>query len=250
MIDIKKKFVYLLVCLLILYSVTGTIIYGKTPVRTLNTINASQNYTHTVFIGVASAQVCGPCHNWSNNVYNTYVSGDYEFEYASMIAYDENGQVLNYDAEDWSNNYSISTFPTTILDGDYQRITGDHIEQLPDALDSCGNRTVADITANVTVSWLGNATINVAITIQNNEGSQYNGSIHVFITEIISRYETSQGDSFHFGFLDFAFEENISINVGNTHTDSIIWNGNDHEDAHGDDFGDITANNIQVALVV
>lgn len=67
--------------------------------RTLNTINANQNYTHTVFLGIASAQVCGPCHNWSTNVYNTYVSGDYEI---IVKAKDTFGTESN-----WSESLSI-----------------------------------------------------------------------------------------------------------------------------------------------
>ena len=154
---------------------------------------------------MAASQVCGPCHNWSHNIYNTYISGDYDFEYASMIIYDDEGHVLNYKAFDWASNYSVGSYPTTIFDGDYQRISGDNIEILPETLDTCGNRTVTNITANISVALLGNATIKVTITIQNNQESQYNGYIRAFITEITSRYNTSLGNPFHFGFLDFAF---------------------------------------------
>jgi len=50
--------------------------------------------------------------------------------------------------------------------------------------------------------------------------------------------------------LDFAFDKNISIDAGYKYTDSTVWNGNDHGDAHGDDFGDITEGNIQVTMIV
>ena len=247
---IRKKIVYLLISLLIFSSFSGANTINMYLFEPLNTKSVIQNYSHTVFAGIVGSQVCGPCHNWSQNIYNTYISGDYDFEYASMIVYDDEGHVLNYDAFYWANNYSVGAFPTTIFDGDYQRISGDHIEQLPDALNTCGNRTVTDINANITVELLGNASINVSIAIQNNEESQYNCYIRAFITEIISRYNTSLGDPFHFGFLDFAFDESISINAGNTYSDYIIWNGNEHSDNHGDDFGDIKANNIQVILAV
>jgi hypothetical protein len=249
-INISKKIVYISICLLIFASFSGASTFEKNLIQPLETESVNQNYSHTVFAGVAASQVCGPCHNWSHNIYNTYNSGDYDFEYASMIIYDDEGHVLNYKAFDWASNYSVGTYPTTMFDGDYQRITGDNIELLPDTLDTCGNRTVSNITANLTVELLGNATIKVTITIQNNQESQYNGYIRAFITEIISRYNTSLGNPFHFGFLDFAFDENISINPGSIYTDYIIWNGNEHQDNHGDDFGDIKANNIQLILAV
>jgi len=182
-------------------------------------------------------------------MYNMYKSGLYDFEYATMICYDEEGIPLNYDAIYWANNYSIDQFPTTYFDGNFKKIRGDDIEKLPDTLDSCGNRTVANITANITAVLVEDATINISIIIENNEETQYYGYIRAFITEIVSRYKVDD-DPFYFGFLDFAFDKNISINQGSIYSDYIIWNGYEHEDNHGDDFGDIKANNIQVALAV
>ena len=249
MIKMTKKITYILICVLLISTFSVAISSTRSSIRLISE-GTDQGYSHTVFAGIISAQVCGPCHNWSQNVYNTYVSGDYDFEYASMIVFDELGNVLNMDAYNWSNSYGFSSTPTSIFDGDYQRIVGDHLNQLPVALDACGNRTVANITANLTVMWLGNATINVSIVIQNNELAQYNGHIQAFITEISSRYNTSLGVPYHLGFLDFAFDENISIDAGNSYTNSTIWNGNDHEDEQGNDFGDITPNNIQVTMAV
>ncbi|KYK21601.1 hypothetical protein AYK21_00675 [Thermoplasmatales archaeon SG8-52-2] len=238
-----------MICMLFFASFSGATSLYITTYEKINEISDNQNYSHTVFAGVAFTQSCGPCNNWSKNIFDTYMTELYDFEYASMIGYDENGNVLNYDAVYWSLNYTIGIFPTTIIDGDFERISGDHIEELPDKLNSCGNRTVANITSNITAILVGNATLNITIIIENNEETQYNGYIRVFITEIISRYLTSLGNPFKFGFLDFAFNKNITINPGGIYKDSIVWNGFEHEDAHGDNFGDIKANNIQVALV-
>ena len=248
-IYIRKKIVYLTISILFFASFSGATAFRKNSKELSYIQSDNQNYTHTVFAGIAASQSCGPCHNWSNNMYNTYQSGLYDFEYATMICYDEEGLPLNYDAIYWANNYSTSRFPTTYFDGNFERIKGDYIEKLPDVLDSCGNRTVANITANITVVLVEEATINISIIIENNEGTQYNGYIRVFITEIVSRYK-AEGDPFYFGFLDFAFEKNISINPEGIYSDYVIWNGYEHEDNHGDDFGDIKANNIQVTLAV
>ncbi|UCD12868.1 MAG: PKD domain-containing protein [Thermoplasmatales archaeon] len=240
-----KKLVYLLVCMLLFSIFTGAI-----PSKSFREVIDDPEYTHTVFAGVAFAQGSGPCHKWNQNISNAYVSGDYDFEYASMIVYDKYGDVLNREAYDWDSNYSITSYPTSIFDGDYKRIVGNHPEDLPDALNASGNRTVSNITVNITLSWLGNATINVTITVQNNEATQYNGHIRAFITEIISRYKTSEGDPFHFGFLGFAINENFSINASDVYISNAIWNGNNHEDEHGKDFGDISPHNLQVVTAI
>jgi hypothetical protein len=50
--------------------------------------------------------------------------------------------------------------------------------------------------------------------------------------------------------LDYAFNKDITISAGGTYTDSIIWDGNENYDNHGDDFGDIDPDNIQVTMGV
>jgi len=246
----SKKFIYPLIGIILFLIFTAGISSTKIISKSSINILDETDYSHTVFAGIALTQGCGPCHSWNQEIYNAYISGEYDFQYSSMIVYDKNGDVLNRKAYDWDSEYGIVTYPTSIFDGDYLRIEGNHTEEIPDAFNNCGNRTVVNITANLTLSWLGNATINVTTTIQNNEATQYNGSIKAFITEIASRYKTAEGDPFHFGFLDFAFDENITISAGGSYINSTNWNGNEHGDEHGNDFGDINAHNIQVILAV
>jgi predicted transcriptional regulator with HTH domain len=209
------------------------------------------DYTHTVFVEVATSQACPPCHYWNNNIYNTYNSGDYDFEYAEMIVYDHRWLILNSDAyQRMAIDYGITAYPTSVFDGDYRRIVGNNPSQLPGVLDACGNRAVADIEAEISVTWLGNATIKVDISIQNNEATRYIGHIRAYVVEIISRYDTYYGADYHNGFLDFAFDKDISINPGGIYTDTTTWNGNEHADNHNDDFGDITRDNVKVILAI
>ena len=245
----KKKIAYILVCLLFFSTIVGSTSSAKESTKILNEMNSSMEYLHTVLVEVATAQNCQKCAPWSQSIYDAYTSGDYDFEYVEMIVFDHDGNKLNDEANNWAKNYSVGGYPNSIFDGDYQRIVGNYPSQLPDALNTCGNRAIADITAGMTVLWLGDATIQVEITIENNEETQYNGHIRVCITEIISRYTNNDGDPYHFGFLDYAFNnKEITISAGGLYTDSTIWNGNEHQDNHGDDFGDIDPDNIQVTM--
>ena len=110
MIDIHKKIIYYILAIMLCFSsVTGTVAFRNTNTNIPRVTFFNQNYSHTVFAGAVFSQTCGPCHNWSQNMYNAYDSGSYDFEYVSMVAFDENGQVLNYDALNWSNSYGILT---------------------------------------------------------------------------------------------------------------------------------------------
>ena len=211
-----------------------------------------RDYTHTVFVEIGTGQFCGPCHGWNANIYNTYNSGQYDFEYVEMIIWGHGGwnDILNTKANSWRNIYGINSIPTSIFDGDYRKIVGNYPNQLPGALDACGARSVKDLEASMTVTWLGDAEIQVYIEIENNEATTYNGYIRVPITEITSRYTTAGGSRYHYGFLDWAFNKGISISSGGIYTDSVTWDGDEHQDNHGNDFGDITPENIKLIMGV
>jgi len=213
--------------------------------------DSGQVYTHTAFVEVANTQFCGGCDFWNSDVYKIYSHGDNDFEYVNMIIYGPDGwdDILNLDAYNWNNLYNITKYPTTIMDGDYQRLYYQP-SIFSDYLDECGSRAIRDISANMSVFWLGNATIKVDIEIKNNEDTSYNGYIRTAITEVTSRYNTVYDSKFHFGFLDFAFNKDIFISDHSIYTDSITWNGNEHEDKHGNNFGDIIPGNIQVVMGV
>jgi len=211
-----------------------------------------RDYTHTVFVEVATSQACGPCHYWNQALHNAYISGSYDFEYVEMIVYDHNWVVLNNAALSWNNLFGISAYPTSEFDGGYLTIVGNAPGQLPGVLNTCGARTVANIQPSITIAWLGSSAISVNIQIQNNGQTQYNGYIRVPITEVVSRYTTAGNSNYHFGFLDYAFPMNqaISIAPSGTYTNSVTWVGSQHQDNHGQNFGDIVPGNIQVALAV
>ena len=245
-----KKYISLLIILLLF----STIVSGKSVMESqtkiLSNTNPTFDFLHTVSVEVGTSQNCEPCHDWSQTIYDAYNSGEYDFEYVEYIIYDFEGKKLNTEAYNWSKNYSVGKFPTSVLDGNFERIVGDYPDLLENALNSCGGREVADITGYITVFWLGDSTIQVDIAIENNEQYQYKGYIRACITEIISRYNTFNGEPYHFGFLDFAFNKEITIDAGEIYTDSITWKGSEHKDNQGNDFGDIDPDNIQVTMSI
>ena len=248
--NMNKKIIVMMICTVLFSLLAGIVSPTKTSTKILSEMNPNSTYSHTVFVEIATSQNCKKCHDWNQYIHEAYSSGDYDFVYVEMIQYDHDGRVLNEKAHDWAINYNIFGYPTSIFDGDYKRIVGNESIQIPDVLDACGNRDVKDITANMIVSWLGDATFTVNITIQNNEETQYNGYIRACITEIESRYDTYYGDPFHFGFLDYAFDKYISIDPGSVYIDNVTWNGNEHQDSHGNNFSDITPGNIQITMGV
>ena len=149
-----KKYICLLIVLLLFSTYAGSKSVIDSPTNLLIEKNPSIDFLHTVIAEVGTSQNCEPCHYWSQTIYDSYNSGEYDFEYAEYIIYDLEGKKLNNEAYNWSKNYSIGKFPTSVLDGNFERIVGDFPDLLPDALNSCGNREVADINGYITVLWL------------------------------------------------------------------------------------------------
>ena len=58
------------------------------------------------------------------------------------------------------------------------------------------------------------------------ESLPYEGYLRIYIVEPESRWDNYDDEPYHYGFLDYAFNESISINYLETYEDTINWNGN------------------------
>ena len=75
---------------------------------------------------------------------------------------------------------------------------------------------------NITNEEIGSWRINVDII--NLEEETYNGHLRVYIVEPESRWIMENGDPYHYSFLDFAVDEEISIDY--SYNKNITWNPN------------------------
>ena len=66
----------------------------------------------------------------------------------------------------------------------------------------------------------------------------YTGQLKLYIAEPTSRWDNYDGDPYHFGFLDFALDEELSIAYLDTYSKQITWNAQDAG------FNNVQQNNI------
>ncbi|MCJ7497377.1 MAG: hypothetical protein MUO78_04500, partial [candidate division Zixibacteria bacterium] len=79
--------------------------------------------------------------------------------------------------------------PTVFFDGGYRVDLGAGSNWDPyyiASINACGNRVVPNIDLNLTFTWLGSAKMNIGVTIQNNDTTDYQGRLRVYVTETIS----------------------------------------------------------------
>ena len=206
-----------------------------------NTGGGSRDYTHTVLVEGCTASWCSPCASAAVHIKNIYESGNYDFYYVALVL-DKNSY-----ANARCSELDVYYIPDYVFDGGFTRHVGSG--SLPSAyttrLDQCGARSVADIDLDLEVIWNEDAEMDIDLDITNNEASTYNCHLHVYVTEIESRWNTYTGQPYHFAMIgNYAFNTNVNIPAGDTSHRSTTWDGNDHG------FGDITEDNIMVIATV
>ena len=80
--------------------------------------------------------------------------------------------------------------------------------------------------------------------MKNNEGETYTGHLHVYVTEMNSRW-WNQGTQYHFAMVgNYALNQDVQINSGDTFHQVVVWDGTT--------FGmsDIAQNNVMVIASV
>jgi hypothetical protein len=212
----------------------------------------NDEFTHSIFAEYGTATGCYYCKYIHAALKNIYEQDLVPFYYISLI--DAN----QHSYERISNEYNIYGWPTVYVDGGYELVVGSNenvqqdMEHLNMSIENCSTRQVPDIHASLTCEWLGSAITNITVKLENNEPTSYSGHLRVYVTEIMSTmgwYDTN-GDPYTFAFLDYAFNQNIAIDSGVSWQASTLWNGFDHDDGYGNDFGGIIPDNIMIFAVV
>jgi hypothetical protein len=237
----------------VLFTLTNTVFSATTAInKNSDKQPTSMSVTHTVFAEYAASSGCIPCKNAHTALKNIYAEGLQPFYYVTLSTKNKCTEPRIQD------EYNLYGWPTVFFDGGNQSYCGapgsiEQIEQIYITnISQCSGRPVPDIFANLSVTWLENATMSINVTIQNNQTTKYGGHLRVYVTEIFSSmgWNDSGGNPYTFAFLDYAYNQDIFINTTAIWQGSVLWNGHDHNDGYGHDFGQITPDNVMVFAAV
>ncbi len=208
--------------------------------------NSTQRGTHTAFGEYGTATWCGYCRYAHGALKELYAEGQLDFNYVALVC-DKNSVAYSYAV----SHFNLYGYPTVWWDGGYKVNVG--AGSVPSAkaayttsINQCVARSVKDVDIILDVNWIGGTEIQIDCTIDNNEATTYGGTIRVYITEKTSSmgwYDTA-GALYTHAFLDFAFNEAVSIPASGTWSDSMNWVGS----AHG--YSSITESNTMVIAAV
>ena len=214
----------------------------------------AEDFTHAVFGEEFTATWCVYCPSAAENLMKIYDDVPDEPYYHDNFFFVALITDVNDKADERMDDYpDVTGYPTVIFDGNDEKVSGGQSDtsNYEQAIDTCGERDDTDISLGIEMNHLGADQLDVSITMTWNEDAAlgdptFNGFVRAYIVEKVSRYNNYDGDPYHFGFLDYAFEESVELEPHEEKVLNTIWIGGEHEDKNGNDFSDIEYENINI----
>jgi hypothetical protein len=213
----------------------------------LPTMSVAAEFTHTVFLEEGTTTWCPNCPVAAEALHEIYNSSTYPFYYVALVA------DMNSVAQKRFSQYGGRAIPTVWFDGGFSQQVGtgglaQAISDYSAAIEEAGSRTIHPLEVTTTVVGHDDAKLDITVTVKNTGNGLYIGMLKSYVTEIVSRWNNQQGDAYHFGFLDYAFQKIVIVGGGKTKTFTTTWDGTAQ---HGNlTFPDIVDNNIMVISAV
>ncbi|MEC9354336.1 MAG: Ig-like domain-containing protein, partial [Candidatus Thermoplasmatota archaeon] len=216
-----------------------------------------EDFTHAVIGEEFTATWCVYCPSAAENLYKVWRP---KSEYPDDPYYDDQFFFValitdvNDKADDRAGDYPDFTgYPTVYFDGGDEKVEGGQSDtsNYEQAIDNCGSRADTDISLRISMQHLGDDRIAVQAYITWNEDGgfgdpTFDGYIRAYIVEPISRYNNYDNEPYHFGFLDYAFDQEVELDSHEEVMLETVWVGGDHTDSNGDDFSDISYDNLNI----
>jgi len=214
----------------------------------------AEDFTHAVFGEEFTATWCVYCPSAAENLMKIYDEIPDEPYYDDQFFFVALITDVNDKADARMEDYpDVTGYPTVIFDGNDEKVSGGQSDtaNYENAIDTCAQREDTDISLEIEMEHLGADQLDVSLSMTWNEDAAFgdptfNGYVRAYIVEKVSRYNNYDGDPYHFGFLDYAFEESVELNPHEEMQLSTIWVGGEHEDKNGNDFSDIEYENINI----
>jgi hypothetical protein len=270
----RRIIIGVLISMLVISSFMGAM--SSAPIQRKSTENEpiGKGYSHNIFAEFFTMTTCVPCKYSHQALVELYEEGYHPFYYITYV-YNKNNH-----SRDRKNELFVVGSPTTKFDGGFKTVTGGSDTETEktrfnNSILACGNRTVKDIDLDLHVEWNGavreipenNADtvpietdlfwkiseMIIDVDVTNNEADEYDGHIHVQVTEVESEwYDDKFNNPYTFEFKDYAANKDIPLDAGETWSDTIYWDGFDHNDKDDPprDFGHMKENNTMVVAAV
>ena len=211
-------FIILLMAIVVITSLNG--VASTTKISIENTDNQiknvlNDNQTHTVLAEYATTTECPYCPTASSQLYSIYNSGDYDFDFVTIVA-DKIKELPLIARTHLStrvlNELGVKSVPDVYFDGGYKNILGKQSDEQPyrTSIEQSGTRSVPQVEVDLKVDWKSGNILKITAEVQSND-PEFDGKIRIYITEISSRWNDQQGKPYHYTVLDILVDKNLKV---------------------------------------
>ncbi len=180
------------------------------------TVQKGEDFTHSVMLELFVTTWCDRCPSTEDASVELNMEYGTNFNFVSMIT------DVNDDADDRKDDFAVTTHPTAIFDGGYRddRTTENETEETDKEryeghIEDCGERSVdntpVDLSVDVEDEGDGVVRVSYSATYTGTGSQWFDSHIRVYVTERVSRYENLEEEPIPYGFLDYAFDEDLRL---------------------------------------
>ena len=178
-----------------------------------------------VFIEEGVASWCSNCPEIGQILDEMYDPDNPSFYYVSLI-YDKNSKA----EARLDNDYNIYGYPTVLFDGGYDVCCLDvtpeekDVSLFEEKLLKAASRKTTDINLSIDAKWNDSREeLESTVFVENKENEEYTGFLKVYITEKTGRWADYNGNSYHYALIDYAINEEITVEANGKETFSEKW---------------------------
>jgi len=196
------------------------------------------DFTHDVLLELFVTTSCPYCPSAEDVARQLSSEYSENFMFVTMVT-DENDK-----ARERSDDYQVLAIPDGVFDGGYRREIGGQSDTstYEGHIEDCGDRDVPDIDLSVEVMDNEDGTMDVSYsTTYKDFFPFYDAHLRVYIVERFSRYPDIDEHPIPYGFIDYAFDEDVRLAAQVEMTDTTTWRYDDYENATFSNFVVIAA---------
>ncbi len=187
-----------------------------------------EGFTHDVVLELFVTTWCGYCP--SAEAVAKQLNSEYgeHFVFVTMVT------DVNDKASQRSDDYQVAAIPDGVFDGGYRREMGgqEGTDTYEGHIEDCGNRDAPAIELSVEAVDNGDGSMDVTYSATYQDMFPfYDAHLRVYIAERVSRYPDVDGHNIPYGFIDYAFDQDVRLPAQTEMTETATWDFENHENA-------------------
>ncbi len=193
------------------------------PAQAAEPEDPGDNFSHSVVLELFVTTWCQYCPDGEVEAARLNLIYKQNYHFMSMVT------DVNDEAEARGDDYAVNSYPSAIFDGDYREDRTGNPDSYEGHIEACGERNVAPITLTVSLEDEGDGNVRVgySATYTGTTWPWQDVNLKVAMVEPISRYKNLHNESIPYGFVDYAFDKDITLYSQTEQSESTTWDASD-----------------------